>query len=314
MDVFKVIQPGPFTTVQDTGRFGYQCYGVPIAGALDDFAHRAANLLVGNPESAATLEMTFIGVKLEVLAQAVVAVCGAEMDVTLNTRPCPRWTAFVVNPGDVLACGAAKAGVRAYLAVSGGVDVPPVMGSRATYVGGKLGGLSGRPLVKGDLLPGLPLQNSTEGRTLPPEFHPPLDREITLRALLGPQDDYFEAGIEVFFGSEYRVGDKTDRMGCRTEGPSVGLKQGSPASIISEPSVPGGVQIPADGQPIILLVEQTVGGYAKLATLASADLGRVAQARPGDKIRFEQVTIDQARALSVDRRTRLERARELLGA
>lgn len=312
MEVFRVLQPGPFTTVQDPGRVGYQQYGVPVAGSLDRFSGRVANLLVGNAEEAAVLEMTVSGVQVEVLSPAVVAVCGAEMPLFVNDQPRECWTAFAVGRGDVLTVKTARQGIRGYLAVSGGIDVPVVMGSRCTYVGAKLGGFHGRPLAKGDVLEAGATSGGTPERQVPTELRPAWSRNLCLRALPGPQDDHFDQGIDIFFSSRYRVSTQTDRMGCRLEGPPVPLREGVPKSIISEPSVPGGVQITPQGQPIILLVEQTVAGYVKIATVVSSDLDQVAQARPGDTITFEQVDLDQARQLYVEYQEKLKRVRALL--
>ncbi|MBW2617839.1 MAG: biotin-dependent carboxyltransferase family protein [Deltaproteobacteria bacterium] len=312
MDVFRVIEPGPLTTVQDQGRYGYQQYGVPLSGSLDDFSSVAANLLVGNPATAAVLEMTFRGPSLEVISEAQVAVAGAEMIIRLNDESRPNWAAFRVRPGDRLRLKAAAKGLRAYLAVSGGIDVPEIMGSRSTYVAAKLGGHEGRALVKGDVLRRGQGESPVQERRLPKEMIPDFGREVLLRAMPGPQDHFFEEGLRVFFGSEFKVSTKADRMGYRLEGPPVLLRNGAPQSIISEPSLPGGVQIPADNQPIILLKEQTVGGYAKIATVVSPDLNRVAQARPGDKVRFQEVDIATARKIHLQARQKLQQIKESL--
>ena len=312
MDVFRVTEPGPRTTVQDQGRYGYQQYGVPVSGSLDDFSSVVANLLVGNPETAAVLEMTFRGPSLEVISEAQVAVAGAEMIIRLNDEPRPNWAAFRVRPGDALRFKAAASGLRAYLAVSGGIDVPEIMGSRSTYTAARLGGHQGRALVKGDVLRRGQRESPVQERRLPEEMIPDFGREVLLRAMPGPQDHFFEEGLRVFFNSEFKVSSKADRMGYRLEGPPVLLKEGAPQSIISEPSLPGGVQVPADSQPIILLKEQTVGGYAKIATVVSPDLNRVAQARPGDKVRFQEVDIATARKLHLQARQRLQQIKESL--
>ena len=312
MDMFKVLTTGPMTTVQDLGRFGFQQYGVPVSGGMDNFALRCANLLVGNPESCAVLEMTFTGLKLEVLAPADLAVTGAKMPVTLNDRSVDTWTSFPVKPGDVLVVKPAAQGLRGYLAVTGGLDLPRVMGSRSTYLGGAIGGFQGRALAKGDILARLAGEAHGQSRELPQELRPAMDRGLTLRAVPGPQDDYFGQGLEVFFSAEFKVSAKADRMGYRLEGPVVGLKEDAPKSIISEPSLAGAVQIPADGQPIVLLIEQTVGGYAKIATVVSSDLDKVAQARPGDSVSFRQVDISQARKLHQERMDLLAQIRKIL--
>jgi len=310
VDMFKVSEPGAHTTVQDRGRHGYQQFGVPPTGALDQSAFRVANMLVGNPEEAAVLEITFSGPSLEILTDADVAVTGAEMPVSLNDRLMRAWTSFRVRQGDRLSLGQTKNGCRAYLAVTGGIDVPPVMGSRSCYVGAKLGGFHGRPLAKGDIIlrgEGIP---DTAPRYLPEQLIPRYASEILLRAIPGPQEDFFDEGLETFFTSAFTVSANANRMGYRLQGPAIRPRKGFPESIISEPSLPGGVQVPADGQPIVLLVEQTVGGYTKIATVISADIPLVAQAMPGDKVRFEQVDIGAAHAAFREQETRIRRMKE----
>jgi biotin-dependent carboxylase-like uncharacterized protein len=312
MEVFKVLESGPFTTIQDSGRYGFQQFGIPVSGALDTFAHVAANVLVGNRETDAVLEITFMGPQLEVLSDTVVAVTGAEIPVFVSDRPQPMWTSLLVRRGDIISMRATRKGVRAYLSVAGSLDVPEVMGSRATYVGGKLGGLDGRPLVKGDVLHSGTANSPRHGLFVPVEWKPQFSSEITLRAIPGPQDDYFDTGLHVFWGSEFTVTSKADRMGYRLEGPAIPLKDEVPRSIISEPSLSGAIQIPPDGQPIILLAEQTVGGYAKIATVISPDLDLVAQARPGDKIRFTAVDLIEAHEVYRQYRARLEKLKALI--
>ena len=291
MEVFKVLEPGPFTTIQDSGRYGYQQFGIPVSGALDTFSYLAANVLVGNPDNAAGLEITFMGPRLEALSDALVAVTGAEVPLFVNDQPQAMWTSFRVRRGDVINMKASPRGVRAYLAVAGGLLVPQVMGSRSTYTGGKIGGLDGRPLARGDRLHGGSPVSLNRVVSLPEDLRPKFSTEVTLRVLPGPQDDYFDTGLKVFFNSVFTVTSKADRMGYRLDGPIIEPKDGVPLSIISEPSLSGAVQIPTDGQPIILLVEQTASGYAKIATIITADLDVVAQARPGDKVRFARVDL-----------------------
>jgi biotin-dependent carboxylase-like uncharacterized protein len=312
MEVFAVRQPGPLTTVQDLGRFGFLDRGVPLSGALDPFACRVANRLVGNPEGAAVLEITLAGPTLEVLAAAEIALTGAEMALTLNGAPVGGWRSVRVSPGDVIRLPRAESGCRAYLAVTGGIDVPPVMGSRSTFVRAKIGGLAGRQLRKGDILARGAGDLLGRPRELPAAWVPRYEPETMLRALPGPQDEDFRTGSDLFFGAPYAVTTETDRMGCRLSGPAVERDPGAPPSIVTEPTVPGNVQVPADGQPIVLLVEQTSGGYGKIATVISPDLPRVAQAVPGSRVRFARVTLDQAHRLYREERERFEKIREAL--
>jgi len=312
MTLFEIITPGAFTTVQDLGRYGFQKMGLPICGALDAYAFRLANLLVGNPDDCAVLEITVKGPRLKILTEADIAVTGAEMSMTLNETPVAGWQSLRVKPDDLLEIHQIKTGCRAYLAVSGGIDVPVVMGSRCTYVGGKIGGFKGRPLQAGDLIESSPARLLKSPKQIPDKYTPHYPTEITLGAIPGPQDDFFREGLDVLFGSAFMVTAKADRMGYRLQGPSICVREDMPKSIISEPTMPGGIQIPADEQPIILLVEQTVGGYNKIATVISSDLPRVAQATPGDTIRFEKMTLEKAHAAYQEAQKQLEEIAENL--
>ncbi len=309
-DLFLVRTPGLYTTVQDAGRFGYLDRGVPPSGALDSFAYRIANLLVGNPGGFAVLEITMVGPVLDVLAEADIALTGADMGMTLNGSAVANWQALRVRQGDVLRIPKARRGCRAYLAVTGGIDVPPVMGSRSTLVRAKLGGLEGRILKKEDVISrGEGVLLSTP-RSLPGHWIPDYRPDITLRAIPGPQDDYFSKEMETFFGSIYEVSVETDRMGYRLKGPPVRPDEGRPESIVTEPIMPGNVQVPADGQPIIVLVEQTTGGYMKIATVVTHDIPGVAQAMSRNRVRFEKVSLDEAHTLYHEQAERMRKIEE----
>ncbi|HGY12342.1 MAG TPA: biotin-dependent carboxyltransferase [Desulfobacterales bacterium] len=299
MDALKILAPGGYTTVQDKGRYGYQQMGVPISGVLDAFAFQVANILVGNCNNAAVLEITVMGPLIEILVHADIALTGAEMGMTINDQPVQEWRSIRVKPGDILTIQQVKSGCRAYLAISGGIDVPEVMGSCSTYVGGKIGGFHGRPLKKGDVLGCKNAQLLTEQRRVTSDMIPEYPSEIVIRAIPGPQDNFFDEGLNILFSSKFMVTAKADRMGYRLQGPAIQIKDNMPKSIISEPSMPGAIQIPADEQPIILLVEQTMGGYAKIATVISSDLRWVAQTTPGDSIRFEKVNLELAHLLYI---------------
>ncbi len=306
MDLFSVLAPGGYTTIQDGGRFGYQRMGIPVCGALDAFSYHAANLLVANSLNAAVIEITVMGPRLEILAEADLAVTGAEMGMTLNDQPLDAWRSFRVRPGDILDIGQVKSGCRAYLAINGGIDVPEVMGSRSTYVGGNIGGYRGRLLKTGDVIQCGRAARLRGARVMPADLIPSYPAEIVIRAIPGPQDDFFREGLDTIFGSDYMVSTKADRMGYRLQGPKIGIREGMPKSIISEPTMPGGVQIPPDEQPIILMVEQTVGGYTKIVTVISVDLPKVAQATPGDTIRFEKVSLETAHLLYQEQQKKLQ--------
>ncbi len=294
--MIHVLDPGPQTTVQDAGRFGQLRFGIPPAGALDRFAFVVANRLVGNGEEAAVLECTLLGPTLEFEGACAVAVTGAEMRVRLNGADAPRWTTLLVKPGDVLELGTARAGLRGYIAVSGGIDVPPVLGSRSTYLRGKLGGLEGRALRKGDRLGILP-GTAVRVRRLAERALPRYPAEVSVRAVLGPQHERFSAeGIEQFLAGVYVMLPQSDRMGARLSGPRIAHASGH--DIVSDGIALGAVQVPGDGQPIVLLHDrQSTGGYTKLATVCSFDIGRVSQLRPAQRLRFEAVTVAEAHAM-----------------
>ena len=305
MDAIKVISPGGYTTIQDRGRFGFQHMGIPVSGSLDNFSFVMANLLVGNPENLAAMEITIIGPCLEVRKEMDIALTGAKMDITINDNPVQQWRSIRVKPGDIVTISQVQSGCRSYLAFTGGIDVPEVMGSFSTYAGAGIGGFKGRHLKKNDILETMEAPLLTKERILPEKFIPGYPGQIVVRALLGPQDDYFDDGIKVLFSSEYLVTAKADRMGYRLQGESISIKAGMPESIVSEPSIPGSIQIPPDEQPIILFVEQTVGGYAKIATVISSDLCLVAQTTPGDTIRFESINLDAAHKLIFEEQNKI---------
>ncbi len=312
LDVFEVIQPGPFTTIQDAGRYGYQRYGVPVAGAMDAFALKVANLLAGCHEDDPCLEITLTGLKLRVLADTLIAVTGGDLAPRINGDPLTMWQSVAVKKGDVISFTWAKKGCRAYLSVAGGIDVPLVMGSRATSVKSGIGGFEGRALKSGDCLRSGIFNQLKPGLKLPPEFTPEYKTSNTLRVILGPQDDYFtEEGIQTFLNSEYTISNEADRVGYRLTGPVIKHKAG--ADIISDGIPMGAIQVPGSGLPIVLLADrQTTGGYPKIATAVTVDIPRLAQAKPGDKLRLKSVTISEARVLLQEYEDMLSTIRELL--
>ncbi len=310
MEIFRILRAGPQLTVQDLGRYGYLRYGVPVSGVLDEYSSRLANILVGNDEKQAVLEITFQGPRLEVSAPAHLAITGAEMPVMLNGNPQPMWSSFKVRQGDILNIGPARRGLRAYLAMAGGVDVPQVMGSRSTYAAAGLGGYRGRALGQGDVIARGEVSGETPAASCPAELIPVFTAQTVLRAIPGPQDYMFDEGLRTLFNSSYEVTSLANRMGYRLQGPVIVPCSGMPPSIISEPNLPGAIQVPPDGQPTVLLLEQTIGGYAKIASVISCDISRIAQARPGDRIVFEQVNLEEAQALFSEREVVLRRFAE----
>jgi biotin-dependent carboxylase-like uncharacterized protein len=262
---------------------------------MDRTSFIVANRLVGNPDGAAALECTVTGPRLEVAAAGAIAVTGAAMPVTVNGSEAPRWASIPVRRGDVVRVGPARAGVRGYIAFAGGIDVPLVLGSRSTYARGRLGGLEGRALRKGDalaLFPAPPIE--LRALASPPiEF----DEEPALRVILGPQADRFtDEAVAVLLGQPYAMMPQSDRMGARLSGPRLAHRRGH--DIISDGIALGSIQVPGDGQPIALLVDrQSTGGYTKIATICSFDIGRLAQVRPGQRVRFAALTVGQAHGI-----------------
>jgi antagonist of KipI len=310
---FEVIEPGILTTIQDIGRYGFSQFGVPPSGALDTFSYRAANLLVGNKQGEASLETTIMGLKLKALREVVIAVTGGDLSPALNGEPLEMWRAHLLVEGDVVSFKKVRTGCRAYLAASGGLIVPKVMGSRATYLSGKFGGLDGRGLKKGDILFTLdiPCSLSQLGFRFPSDWIPQIDKEALLRVIPGPQDRHFtEKGFQTFSSSSYQVTPQCDRMGVRLEGPKIERRSDVEESIISEGLIPGAIQVPGDGQPIIILTELVTGGYTKIATVISVDLPRVAQLKPGDRVRFAPVSVEEAHHFLREQERRLQGFKE----
>lgn len=301
---------GFFTTVQDGGRIGYQQFGIPQSGAADRRSLALANLLAGNEEDEAALEAAAVGPRLAFSADNVIAVTGARMPPLLNGAPVPMYRTVSVRAGDSLSFGPCEAGLRVYIAFAGGLDVPPVMGSRSTCVRAGLGGVGGRALRRGDRIgfraPRAVLPDMA-ARAVPPDGWG--EGIITLRAVPGPQEDRFAGeGIRAFYGTVYTVGRRCDRMGCRLEGEAV--RHLGDGNILSDGIAHGAVQIPSDGLPIIMLADrQTTGGYTKIATVASADLPLVAQCRGGERVRFRRVGVREAQDLYLAQRGALQALR-----
>ncbi|MDO5115112.1 MAG: biotin-dependent carboxyltransferase family protein [Synergistaceae bacterium] len=306
---------GALTTVQDLGRQGWQQYGVPLAGAVDQRSLRLANVLVGNPESEAGIETTFIGPIIEFREGNVFAVTGGDLGAELNGRPIERYKAIAAHKGDVLSFrGMKDNGSRAYIAFAGGLAITPVMGSKSTYLRSSFGGLDGRKLRTGDEIKfQAPVANlpDLDSRRTEPETFPA--GEVTVRAVRGPQSSAFtERGIKTFFTSAYRITNEFDRMGVRLEGEKVEhVKDGN---MISDGIVSGSVQIPTNGLPIIMLSDhQTTGGYTKIVTVVSVDIPLIAQSRPGCTVRFKEVDVTTAQQLFIDEKNYVERCRASFG-
>ena len=296
-DRLRVVTPGVATTIQDGGRRGYMRFGISGSGAMDPDLLALANALVGNPAQAAAIEMAMLGPTLVCEADVCrVALAGAPFAMSVNGRSVDAYTACDLRRGDRLVIGATREGLRAYLAVSGGLALAPMLGSLSTHTRTRLGGLDGNPLAAGDLMPLRAAAPSGDPLTLPQQVRPGFGGPI--RVVLGPQDDRFtEAGVRTFLSQPYTLTDRADRMGCHLDGPAIEHRDGF--NIVSDGIVNGSIQVPGHGRPLILLADRhTTGGYPKIATVISADFGRLAQVRPGETIRFEAVGVEEAQNLA----------------
>lgn len=319
----KVVKPGLSTTVQDLGRPGYYHIGIPISGGMDRLALRSANLLVGNPEDAAVLEASFMGPELEFATDATVAVTGAELPPRVDGDERPTWTSFRVRAGQTLSFGHLKSGARAYIAISGGVDVPVVLGSRSTYALGALGGFEGRKLAAGDLLPIGSRRGAAEGRSVSPTLRRGPAASAELRMMPGLYWHRITAAAgKQFFADTWKVAPEADRIGYRFRGGHslefVPREQpfgaGSDPSNIVDACYPyGSVQVPGGTEPIVLHRDAVSGGgYFMIGTVISADLDLIGQLQPHASVKFVAVTMDQALAARHDRHKVLDAIRQAL--
>src|SRR3972149_2151142 len=294
MRSLKDVKPGLFTTVQDRGRGGYLKYGVPLSGAMDQFSLVAANCLVGNDSNAACLETTLIGPELEVLREMQIAVTGGNCEPKINEASVSMWHTLTVQRNDLVSFGRMQSGCRAYLAMRGGIDAPSLLGSRSTYVRGGFGGVNGRQLKMGDLVEGFEAPLSSNEYSMSEELIPQLTNHITAHVILGPQEDMFtEEGITTFLSNQYVVTYESDRMGYRLEGPLITHKE--KADIVSDALLPGAIQVPKSGKPLIVMRDaQTTGGYPKIAVAITPDISMLGQAKPNDTLEFCEITLEKA--------------------
>ncbi len=289
--MLTVLQPGPLLTIQDRGRSGARRFGVPASGALDLVAASIANQLVGNGPGAATLEITAGGCALRCDSLGVIAVAGGDLGATLDAAPLPLGRACLVRPGSVVRFAGRGSGARAYLAVVGGIAVAPQLGSRSTLCGGPFGGLLGRPLRAGDRLPAGAGDLALAGRGWPEALRPEDAAAPVLRYLRGPHE-FSAADRRRFHQAEWRISPASSRMGYRLRGPALVPPT---ATLATLGVVPGVVQVPPDGAPIVLLADaQTTGGYPIIGTVIGADLHLVGQTLPGDTLRFRPVSLGAA--------------------
>jgi antagonist of KipI len=297
-EVLRVKEPGLFTTVQDLGRPNAIASGVSPGGAMDRFAHKAANLLVGNEPTAATLECTLRGPHLVAEQACLVAVAGADLDPRVNGDPVEMWAAFSLRAGDVLSFGSRRSGARAYLAIAGGVAGDRWLGSLSTNLLAQRGGMHGRPLQAGDVIAaaGEPAGPPVPGRGALPRHLRPDYADHDLSVIAGPHLKRLgQEGKAALFGSGFTVGRDSDRMGYRLDGP---VLEAPGDEVLSFGLVTGAIQLPAGGGPILLMADhQTAGGYPVVATVISASLPIAAQLVPGSEVRFVEVNSEGAGAL-----------------
>jgi antagonist of KipI len=308
-----ILKPGLLTTIQDLGRFGVQKYGVIASGAMDAYALRVANLLVGNEETEAGLEITMVGPEISFTSSVLFSICGGDLSPKLNGQPVPLSRTVFAPQGSVLQFGPLKLGCRAYLAVAGGLDVPIELNSRSTYLRAGIGGYKGRSLQRGDYIP-LGNTSSSRSRSLlemlmreadgesgvisrwsvAPEMLPPYSSNPTVQVIEDGERELFdERGVSRFFNETYSVLPQSDRMGYRLAGSKLELKEKK--EMISSAVTFGTIQIPPDGNPIVLMADrQTTGGYPKIGQVASTDLSLLAQVNIGGKVRFRSVTLREA--------------------
>lgn len=297
----EILQSGLYTSVQDFGRIGYQDAGFSVCGAMDKKSLSIGNLLVDNQEDEAGLEITLIGPKIKFTEENFISITGGDLNPKINGEKVSMYKALLVKKDDILSFEDAQTGARSYIAFCGGLKIDKVMGSKSTNVKCSLGGYKGRTLKDGDFIeffsPRVYLENYLSRKL---DFKLEEEKEIVLRVILGPQDDAFtENGIHTFLNEKYEVTKEFDRMGCRLDGPIIEHK--TSADIISDGIVLGSIQVPSHGKPIIMLSDrQTTGGYTKIATVISVDIGKLAQRKTGDKIRFEEISLEKAQQIYRD--------------
>lgn len=298
MTALRILSCGPATSIQDCGRRGWQRFGIGPSGAADPMALAAANELVGNTPDTAAIEFCLLGAMIEAVGGPVrLALTGAPMPMSIDASPVFDHTSFVLEPGAKLRIDAARAGVFAILAVEGGFEIAPELGSRSLHARAKLGGFHGRTLTAGDEIPLLLQRPASRGEYCIESLPIALGRPLNV--VLGPQDDYFSpAGIDTFLASPYAITMQADRMAYRLSGPQIEHSKGF--NIVSDGITAGSIQVPGTGEPIVMLADrQTTGGYPKIATLVSSELRLFVHARAGDKVRFKAVSVEEAQRLSV---------------
>lgn len=306
----EIIKAGMLTTVQDRGRFGYQQYGVNCSGAMDENAARVANILVGNDENDAVLELTLAGAILTFTEDHIIAICGGNMSPYMHNTSVPMWQPFLVKKGSTLSFAKYVSGCRVYIAIGGGIAVPSVMGSSSTFIRASLGGYKGRALRTGDIIAVHPLQQGSlssilmkkldedrEHKFNAQHFAMALENNAIIRYVQGPEYDLLSDESKRSWNTEkWRIDSQSDRMGYRLQGKQLELLEKQ--DMISEGTVHGTIQLPANGQPIVLLADrQTTGGYSRIACVVAVDIPMFGQLKPGDYVSFMPVSLEEAERL-----------------
>lgn len=296
MEFIKCKKPGLLTTIQDLGRHDFQHFGIPVSGAMDPLSLRLANIIVGNPENEAVLEITLVGPVLEFEGEGLIAITGASLSPKINGKSVAMWRTIEVKDNDILSFGAATKGCYSYISIFGGIKVPEVMGSKSTYIRGNYGGIKGRNLKANDYIyiKSSQPKNSQKNKRLPNKYIPDIGSKRPIRFIWGPHDDHFtKEAKKTFVQSTFLVTNHSDRMGYRLHGEKLNHK--TSADIISDYVAPGAIQVPSNGQPVVLMADcQMSGGYTKIGMVITVDLPFVAQKKFGDSISFKAFTIDEA--------------------
>ncbi|MCL3781343.1 biotin-dependent carboxyltransferase [Prolixibacteraceae bacterium JC049] len=302
----KILNPGLLSTIQDTGRWGYQQYGMPVAGAMDTDSMQLANWCVDNKPDTAVIETTLIGPTIEFMTDTTIALCGALTDAQINGEPVEMNCSLSVQSGDILEVGNAYLGCRTYLAIAGGFCIERFMNSQSTYLRGKLGGYQGRALKLGDQIP---VNSSTQNlnQTIPEELLPEFNEITPIRIIAGTEVNCFShQGIQAFLCSTYTISPQSDRMGYRLEGTPIEHIEG--ADIISSGLTTGTIQVPGHGEPIIMMADhQTTGGYTRIAHVITADLPLLGQMKPGDQLQFKEVSLEKAQDILIEKHKRYQK-------
>lgn len=293
-----ILKAGILTTVQDLHRIGYQSQGFGVSGVMDTYATNIANILVDNDENEAVIEFTMIGPTLKFTEDAIIAITGGDFQPLVNNKLVDIYKALYINKNDILSFAGQKTGCRGYIAFASKLDVPIVMNSKSTNLKSTIGGLNGKKLLAHSFIPFVEdvryLPNFLSRKTRPIEYK---STDVTLRVIIGPHDKYFtQKGIETFLSSDYQVTNDCDRMGYRLDGEAIETKTTS--DIISCGTTFGCIQVPSDGKPIVLLADrQTTGGYAQIGVIASVDLPKIVQQKPGSKVKFQKISVNEAQNL-----------------